>query len=191
MKNEEIADKLDELIERTMENENLFERLSELTNKIDDNATGYTSMVANVETSNKLDELIVRAIKNEELIDKVNDLGYRLESYISVVDQLEKSTVLSVEKLKKSVEDVSASETKFNKMIGELNGAVARCRALFKEQLNKKPIWYVVGDVPFPASGEVWIKDIDGNETIGTCKGLALLYPADSSLKEPQFWKPV
>ena len=43
MKNDEIADKLDELIERTMENENLFERLSKLADKIDDNTSGYSS----------------------------------------------------------------------------------------------------------------------------------------------------
>ena len=56
---------------------------------------------------------------------------------------------------------------------------------------DNTPVWYDITKVDIPPTGEVWIKDINGVETLAKCKGRALIYPASSDLHEPEFWKPV
>lgn len=50
--------------------------------------------------------------------------------------------------------------------------------------------WYKIRDTNTPEYGEIWVKDIGGRETIARCDGRAIIYPASSSMKKPEFWKP-
>lgn len=80
---------------------------------------------------------------------------------------------------------------KISTMVNELKGCVSMSRAILKERRNLTPRWYRIDEIETPPTGEIWVKDIDGTETIAVCKGKALIYPASSSMKPPEFWKPV
>ena len=123
------------------------------------------------------------------LDDRFEDWEERLEAKINTISPEKIESLLN--KIIFTLDKHDKNAAKFDVMVKELNGAICKCRALFKDQIYKKPIWYDIEKNAPPQSGEIWVKDIDGNETIATCKGLAIIYPVSSSLKSPEFWKPV
>ncbi len=127
----------------------------------------------------------------EELSLMLDDFIERFEGFAdgfthSVATSYSKSEHTLKEAYLKSEENIK----KFNRMILELNGSVSRCRALFDGQKQHTPRWYMLKDVSPPERGEIWVKDIDGTETLAKCEGRAIIYPASSSMKSPEFWRP-
>ena len=114
-----------------------------------------------------------------------------IESFEAFTDTIASASFKNEATLKECSSKSEENVKKFNRMTLELNGAVCRCRALFDHQKVHTPRWYMLKDVSPPERGEIWVKDIDGTETIAKCEGRALIYPASSSMKPPEFWRPV
>lgn len=144
--------------------------------------------------------------EEEEKVSNIDDLCEKIEQFEERLDdtlegmfaRLEKTVkdpelqfVIKASELIKSIEFMDTNINKFNKMINEFKGCIAMSRAVLQERKDLTPRWYNIEKIDAPMKGEIWIKDIDGNETIAACKGKAIIYPADSSIKEPMFWKPV
>ena len=123
------------------------------------------------------------------LDEKFLDWEARLANRLNEIDTKQIKILLA--EIKGSLEHFAANAQKFENMMKELNGTVVRCRALFDHQKDRTPVWYDISHHVPPERGEIWIKDINGAETLATCKGRAIIYPASSVLKEPEFWKPV
>ena len=123
------------------------------------------------------------------LDERLSELEYRLNIKFGKFDPEKIESILN--KILCTLDKHDHNAAKFDVMVKELNGAICKCRALFKDQINRKPVWYDIEKHAPPKIGEIWVKDIEGNETIATCKGLAIIYAASSSVKLPEFWKPV
>jgi hypothetical protein len=124
-----------------------------------------------------------------ELLNQLIDARFdALESTLSNPDL---PLARELNKTLKVAEHINQNMTKFTDMLKEFKGSIAICRSLLRERNDMTPRWYKLGVVEAPTSGEIWVRDIDGNETIATCQGKAIVYPASSSLKAPLFWKPV
>ncbi len=98
---------------------------------------------------------------------------------------------VALDKLTEQLKIIPGNLSKINDMIKECKGCVSMARAVLQDRRTMTPRWYNLDECAPPEAGEIWVKDIDGNETIAVCKGKAIIYPASSSLKIPEFWKPV
>lgn len=130
------------------------------------------------------------------IYNRLEDLEVKLTEQISELRPGEIKKILSsVESTLANVEDIVEAhlknEVKFNSMINELKGCISMSRACLQERKDLTPRWYRIDEIDVPTSGEIWVKDLDGHETIAACCGKAILYPAGSEMKRPVFWKPV
>jgi len=123
------------------------------------------------------------------LDDKFLDWEARLANRLNEIDTKQIKMLLG--QIKGSLEDFAADALKLDEMMKKLNGVVTPSRSLFDQQKDSTPVWYEIAQHAPPERGEIWIKDVNGAETLATCKGRAIIYPASSALKEPEFWTPV
>ena len=139
-------------------------------------------------------------MKNDEVIkyidDKIDNLEESIKNWFNenIISEMGNDVAkmnASLFRMDKNFSEFERNTKRFNEAILELNGSVSRCRALFTDIKDKTPVWYKIQDVHPPEKGEIWVKDIKGNEMLGTCQGRAILYPANSLCKVPEFWKPV
>ncbi len=122
-----------------------------------------------------------------ELSSLLEDFTQTFEGFTQKIEYITSTNELTLrESYSKSEENVK----RFNRMTLELNGAVSRCRALFDHQKEHTPRWYTLKDVSPPEEGEIWVKDINGTETIAKCEGRAIIYACSSEMKSPEFWRP-
>lgn len=130
-------------------------------------------------------------MKDYEFEKIMEALSERDQAFLVELDNImNKKTLGLLQSIIKNMEKFERNTKKFEDMVKELNGSVTRCRALFNDRKNNTPLWYKIEDCPPPEMGNIWVKDINGNETLAKCQGRAIIYPADSSMKHPEFWKP-
>lgn len=132
----------------------------------------------------------------DNMFDKLENIEYSVERLLLVLnDKFQKLDPTQYEKyienINKSFEKFEKNSTKLNEMILELKGLLSKCHAMYNEYKDKTPIWYKIGEVPHHSDGDIWIKDIENKETLAKCKGTAIIYASNSSLKEPMYWKPI
>ena len=132
-------------------------------------------------------------MENEEISKELEALHETVcDKFAELEKKLDTKKIHSLlNDIEKKLEFFKRNSAKFDTMVKELNGAICFSRALFKDQKNKTPVWYKISEINPKDHGEIWIKDIHGTETLARCEGLAIIYPASSSLKAPEFWKPV
>lgn len=131
----------------------------------------------------------------DEKFSGIQILRQELEtSFERLEERLANPNLPLTQELKKTLKvakNINENMTKFMDMLKEFKGSIAICRSLLRERNDMTPRWYKLADIDAPHVGEIWVKDIDGNETIATCRGRAIVFPASSSVKAPLFWKPV
>ena len=118
-------------------------------------------------------------------------IGDKMESIEYKIDKPSLPFTAMFDKLGTQIENADLNIRKFSKMLNELKGCIAMSRSVLKERNDLTPRWYRLDNIETPSRGEIWVKDLDGNETIAACRGKAIMFPAGSSVKEPIFWKPV
>ncbi len=120
----------------------------------------------------------------DTITDKLNNLREIIEANV-IIEKMDK--------IANDLKRLDDSILKVDKLSKEMSGAIIMARSLLHEGREKTPKWYKISDSDqlIPTNGEIWVKDINGAETIATCLGKAIIYPASSTLKKPEFWKPV
>lgn len=133
---------------------------------------------------------------DEELYEKLNE--YLSEEFEAIECRLKKieekldgSKMESIlQNITEKIANFERNANKFDTMVKELNGSVAKCRALFDDRKNNSPLWYEIAKVKPPEIGPIWVKDMDGNQLVARCEGIAVTYQSSEFFKYPVFWKP-
>lgn len=131
-------------------------------------------------------------INEETLEENIQSLLQDISSIKETLSRLDpKFMVKNLNRLEKCFENNEKNLKKYKTLVQELNGVIIKCNALFEKSKNNTPLWYKIDKIQPPEMGEIWVKDINGTETLATCKGRAIIYPSSSFLKVPEFWRPV
>ena len=131
-------------------------------------------------------------INEETLEENIQSLLQDISSIKETLSRLDpKFMVKNLNRLEKCFENNEKNLKKYKTLVQELNGVIIKCNALFEKSKNNTPLWYKIDKIQPPEIGEIWVKDINGTETLATCKGRAIIYPSSSFLKVPEFWRPV
>ena len=125
---------------------------------------------------------------NEYLAEEFELIESKLKSIEDNLDGSKMEAMLS--SITAKIANFEKNADRFDTMVKELNGSVTRCRALFNDKKNNAPLWYEMAKVQPPEIGPIWVKDMDGNQTMARCEGKAITYQSSEFFKYPVFWKP-
>lgn len=134
-----------------------------------------------------------------EVLNRVTECEYKiddvLKTCLAVYEKLETLCPIKndefIRDLPEALEKNRKDFERFDIGLKELRGLLDTARSIVRERKDTTPRWYDIEQTPPPKSGQIWVRDIDGQETMATCLNCAIVYPIGSSMKLPKFWKPL